>query len=400
MIQPGLGVILRAVHDLAVHKRHPRLAADRRKRVRRPEDEVRILARFKTADTRVDAEAAGRVDGDGVPRLLHRQTGRSRQSGRQRQILQRNDRRIRDDADRQARAVQRARRREALVAQLDLRLAAERRSDEDRDLLLCQLIGDQLAVRTVVQRELQAKLARDAHGRQDIIRAVGVALERDLAVDHGQHGLELHVERRILARRLVVAVAERAQQQLAQQGGDRHARHGALALVVAVAALGILAKGALHRGGRAQNHPVDALSCQLYDGERAADDVCAAGSGAGRRHAAAQGQPEGLVLRIDGVDGAQLRRQRLDDLIIIHALPAHALVVEADMAVGIDKAGGDDASGGVDDRCALGGGEACSDLFDLAVLDQDVTTFQIGTCHGLDMTVLNKNYHVNFLLPG
>ena len=32
-----------------------------------------------------------------------------------------------------------------LVAQLDLRLAAERRSDEDRDLLLCQLIGDQLA---------------------------------------------------------------------------------------------------------------------------------------------------------------------------------------------------------------------------------------------------------------
>ena len=75
-------LLLRAVHDLAVHERHPRLAADRRKRVRRPEDEVRILARLKTADTRVDAEAAGRVDGDGVPRLLHRQTGRSRQSGR------------------------------------------------------------------------------------------------------------------------------------------------------------------------------------------------------------------------------------------------------------------------------------------------------------------------------
>ena len=84
---------------------------------------------------------------------------------------------------------------------------------------------------------------------------------------------------------------------------------------------------------------VDALSGQLYDDERAADDVCAAGSGAGRRHAAAQGQPEGLVLRIDGVDGAQLRRQRLDDLIIIHALPAHALVVEADMAVRLHAAG-------------------------------------------------------------
>ena len=252
----------------------------------------------------------------------------------------------------------------------------------------------------MVQRELQAKLARDAHGRQDIVRAVGVALERDLAVDHGQHGLELHVERRILARLLVVAVAERAQQQLAQQGGDRHARHGALALVVAVAALGILAEGALHRGGRAQNHPVDALSGQLYDGERAADDVCAAGSGAGRRHAAAQGQPEGLVLRIDGVDGAQLRRQRLDDLIIIHALPAHALVVEADMAVRLHAAGREQAALRIESLNALRRVDRLADGGDFPVFEEQAAVFQVRPGHGLDICVADQQHRCSPFVRG
>lgn len=101
------------------------------------------------------------------------------------------------------------------------------------------------------------------------------------------------------------------------------------------------------------------------------------GPGAGRRHAAAQGQPEGLVLRIDGVDGAQLRRQRLDDLIIIHALPAHALVVEADMAVRLDAAGREQAALRIESLNALRRVDRLADGGDFPVFEEQAAVFQV-----------------------
>ena len=93
---------LRLINDLAVYNGHVRLAADGGQRVCCPENKIGVLARFQAADTVGNAEAFSRVDGDGMPRFLYRQSSRCCKSSRQRQILQRNDRCIGNDADRQS----------------------------------------------------------------------------------------------------------------------------------------------------------------------------------------------------------------------------------------------------------------------------------------------------------
>ena len=217
-----------------------------------------------------------------------------------------------------------------------------------------------------------------------------MALDGDLAVDDRQHGLQLHVKGRILARRDVIAVADRAHQQLTQHRRHSHTGHGAL-FVLAVAALRVFAEGALHCRRGADDHLVHALADQLDDGKRTADHVGASRAGADRRYAAAQGVAERLVHRVDGVDRAKLRRQRLDDLVVVHAFPTHRLVVKADMAVCLHAARRDQTALRVDDagvrRCV---DDRC-DGGDLAVLDQKAAVLQLRPCHRLDVRVANQD---------
>ena len=221
---------------------------------------------------------------------------------------------------------------------------------------------------------------------------MGVALQGDLAVDYRQHGLQLHVEGGILSGQLIVPVALGLEQQLPQQRRHGHAGHGAFLQALAIAALGILAEGALHGGRLLQQHIVHPLACQLQHREGAAHHVGAAGAGAGGGHAAPDGVGEGLVLGVDGVDGPQLGSQGVHDLVIVHALPAHALVVQADVAVGLHAAGSQQAAAGVDDGAALRGVDVGRHGGDAAIFGQQAAVGDIRPGDGLYVSVTDQQH--------
>ena len=278
------------------------------------------------------------------------------------------------------------------MPQLGLALAAQGGAHKHRQTLLGQLVGDQLAVGAVVQGGLHPEFLGDPHGGEDVVGPVGVALQGNLAVDHRQHGLQLHVEGGILSGQLVVPVALGLEQQLTQQRRHGHAGHGAFLHALTVAALGILAEGALHGGGLLQQHIVHPLAGQLQHREGAAHHVGTAGAGAGGGDAAAESVGECPVLGVDGVDGPQLGGQRLHHLVVVHALPAQALVVQADVAVGLHTAGGQQAAAGIDDGAALRRVDVGSDGGDAAAVGQQTAARNVRARDGLYVSVLDQQH--------
>ena len=245
----------------------------------------------------------------------------------------------------------------------------------------------------MVERELEIKFSGDADGGKDIVGAVCMRLERNFLLHDGQHRLQLHIECGIFPCQLVVTVAQRLEKQLAQKPCRAHSRHGALFHVRAVAALGIFAEGALHGGGILQHHVIHALARELYGHKRTADHVRAARTGACGGHAAAQCKAKRLVLRVDGVDRAQLRCERLDDLVIIHALPADAFVVQANMAVRFDAARCDETAFGVNDLAACGRFKGLRDRCDFTAVCYKNTAARDG-CGGnrIDVGIFNQKH--------
>ena len=59
---------------------------------------------------------------------------------------------------------------------------------------------DQVAFRHMIKRDVYVKFLRDADRRQDVVRAVGVRLERNLLAENRQQRFQLHVERARLGR--------------------------------------------------------------------------------------------------------------------------------------------------------------------------------------------------------
>ena len=281
---------------------------------------------------------------------------------------------------------------EALVAQLGLAFAAQRGAYEHRQALLGQLVGDKLAVGTVVQRGLDAELLGDTDGGEDVVGPVSVAFQGNFTVDDRQHGLQLHVEGGILPGQLIIPVTASLEQQLPQQCCHRHPGHGTLLQALSVAALGVFAEGAFHGGGLLQQHIVYPFTGQLQHREGAAHHVGAAGAGAGGGDTTPQGVGEGTVLRIDGVDGPQLRRQGFHDLIVVHALPAQTLIVQTDVTVGLHAAGGQQTAACVDDGAALWGVDVGSDGGDAAILRQQAAVGQLRPDDGHDVGVLNEDH--------
>ena len=168
-----------------------------------------------------------------------------------------------------------------------------------------------------------------------------------------------------------------------------------MGLFLAVAALGILAKGALHGDGVLHDHVVHTLAVELDGNKGAANHIGAAGAGAGGGDAATQGVGESFVHGIDGVDGTELGGEGVNDLVIVHALPAHGLVVQADVTVGIHTAGSHKTAFGVNDLSVFGGGDVLSHRGDLAVVaDENAAARDVGTGHGLYVAIFDQKHKI------
>ena len=87
-----------------------------------------------------------------------------------------------------------------------------------------------------------------------------------------------------------------------------------------------------------------------------------------------------------------MRGDRVYDLVVVPALDADALIVQTDVAVGVDAAGSHQTAFCIDYLRAFGHGQICANGHDLAVLQQHIAAGQVGGIHRLDISVLNQNH--------
>lgn len=108
--------------------------------------DIRVLAHFQRADAVGNADHMGGIDGDGPPGGFFLHARFDRQTSAQGQIIQRNDRRVSDDADFQPRIIQNAGCGKALLSQLHLGLGAKGGAYQHRLARLDQMIHDQVSL--------------------------------------------------------------------------------------------------------------------------------------------------------------------------------------------------------------------------------------------------------------
>ena len=134
------------------------------------------------------------------------------------------------------------------------------------------------------------------------------------------------------------------------------------------------------------------FAAQLHGHKGAADHVGRAGAGDGRGHAAGQRVVKGLVHRVDAVDAAHLGGHGVGGLVVVRALPADGLFVQADVGMRIHKAGRDQAALRMINFGSLRHFQVCADGDDLSIVNQNLSVGQIRTGDGLDCTALNQQH--------
>ena len=299
------------------------------------------------------------------------------------------------DRGRDAGAAQDARRLIGQMPQLGLGPVGHERAAHDRHLLLRQQVGDQMRLRAVDDDRPQAELLCDAQRGEDVVRAVRVEMRLRLAPEQGQQRFELAVVVRIvlirvilrprLARKILLGLV----QLLADERRGRHAGDRRLVLIV-IDRLGVLAQRELDRQRRFEDHIVHPPAGRLDQRDLPADRVGAARADRRRRHARLARLAEAAVHRVDAVDRAQLRRDRVGVLVAVRALEAQPVLIQAEVGVDVDQAGGEHAALPVQ-HVRAGGRLALAHAGDPAVLQQHPAgKAGVRLVHGPHLHVLDQ----------
>ena len=133
-------------------------------------------------------------------------------------------------------------------------------------------------------------------------------------------------------------VVTRFREGLAKDRGDaetRRRRH----LLVAVDALRVLAQRALHADVLGEDHVEDRVAPGLHTDRLPADRIARTGLDHDAGDAARQRVVEAGFKRVDAVDGAEPRAVRVGHFIGVVACPALAVLVHAEVRMGVEEAG-------------------------------------------------------------
>ena len=156
--------------------------------------------------------------------------------------------------------------------------------------------------------------------------------------------------------------------------------------------LGVLAEGELHGRGRAHHHLIHDRPGGLEQDGLSGDGVCGAGPG---EHA---GHPRPAGLRKVGVEGIHTV-QRMEvggtgDRALVQVVLGGGATVQPQMAVGVEEAGEDVASLGIDEVGEVGVvGQAVHGpgLGDAAAFDQHEAVRDRARLHSMDRTVYDEH---------
>ena len=133
------------------------------------------------------------------------------------------------------------------------------------------------------------------------------------------------------------------------------------------------------------------MAAQLDGDAGAADDVARAGGGVDGGEAGIPHLVDGVIVRVDGVERADVRLDGAGHLVAVRKAGHRVRLTEvADMGMAVDQSRGDPAAGSVDDFGVGGDLHVRPHRFDLAVFDQD-GGFVIGLSgDGKDFTIDNR----------
>ena len=245
----------------------------------------------------------------------------------------------------------------------------------------------------MLQSQLHAELLGYTDGGADVVRAVSMGLQGDLALQNGDQSFHLHVKLRGLcgifcgffAHHIVFCV----EQHFTQLGGGGHTGGVHLALI---AALGVFAEGALHGNGILDDHVIHAVAVGLDRDKSAAQNVGAARAGANGGHAALEGKAHTALQRVKAVDGAEMAGYNVIHLVIVVTFKAHAVVIQTKMAVGVNEAGVDLQTAGVNHVFSVNGGEVRSDLPDHRTLGTNVGIIRLCMDGVMNESIFNQHW--------
>ena len=226
------------------------------------------------------------------------------------------------------------------VVQFRLRAVRQKRSRANRHMFLCQNVRNQMRFGSVQNHRLYRKFLGDAQRSENIIRPMCVKMCRTRAVQHRQQRLIFRIILRqirwIFRVLLLFSVLLRLVQRLPNERGRCHARHRRLIFVI-VARFWVLSQRKLHRARLFDNHVINAASCRLNRRNLSGNRVAAA-----RRPQTAGDSRFARLLkaafhRVDAVNHAQLRRDRVGVLISVLPFETEGILKQAQMRVRIDK---------------------------------------------------------------
>lgn len=120
--------------------------------------------------------------------------------------------------------------------------------------------------------------------------------------------------------------------------GGRHSCAGRHLFLV-IDGLGILAEGEFHRGGSLDNHIIYAHAVGLYRRYLTGYGVRAARAGQHTGNARLSRLFKASVESVDGIESSEVRRDGISHLVAVLALKGQRILGDADMGMGIDKAG-------------------------------------------------------------
>ncbi len=160
---------------------------------------------------------------------------------------------------------------------------------------------------------VQMEFLRDADCRVNIIRAVGVKMNLHFTLQGRDQSFRLHVVIRWISVFIrfgclkVFHIAFRLRELPADQGRRAHARIRRFAFLM-VNGFGVFAQRHLDGKRLFDNHIVNPCAIRLDGRHLAADRVGAAGAGHHGCNAGGSGLRKAPVHRVDGINGAELRR--------------------------------------------------------------------------------------------
>ena len=145
-------------------------------------------------------------------------------------------------------------------------------------------------------------------------------------------------------------------------------------------ALRVFAKGGFHRNREAQGHILYGIARGFDGRELPAYNVCAAGACDAGRNARSASLRKAAVIRVDGIDCAQLGCDRVRAFVAVRSFSSHTVLPHADMAMGIHDAGQDIAARNIP-HFSVFCKQVFTDCSDFSVFHRNVP-HEFGAGHG------------------